>query len=232
MSREPSKIRRGQIGDKMTPGEVVLTASGRQTTPFPRFSLNSNRGAQAGVRAVDRWLLENATAEARARGDEFNAKPFEADAELKSIPQASKDAAEEYLFGEQPQIAPSILKPLVPQKAAARVIGSYGKTPNAATEVELRPNADGTLTPHADGYAMVDFETGDPIKLPADVTDSGAAKAIRESGAVSSKTKFFNVKPDAEEAQAEAKAQAKQAQRMTARERIDGLKKLLACLQS
>lgn len=113
--------RRGEIGMKLAGGEVVLTSSGRKTTPFPKVSLGSNGQAAKTVAAADRWLLDNAAAEARARGDDFNAPTFEADAKLKSIPPASKDAAEEYLFGTQPAVRPPFLKPLAPAAAAPAI---------------------------------------------------------------------------------------------------------------
>lgn len=111
-----STPRRGKVGDMLSSGEVVLTASGRPTTPFPKVSMGTDRKTTNTVRAVDRWLLENAAAEARSRGDDTNARVFEADAGAKSIPPASKDAAEEYLFGEQPPVLPGILKPLSPRR--------------------------------------------------------------------------------------------------------------------
>lgn len=114
----PATPRRGEIGMQLGAGEIVLTSSGRKTTPFPKVSLGSNGQAAKTVAAADRWLLDNAAAEARARGDKFNAPTFEADAKLKSIPPASKDAAEEYLFGTQPAVPRPFLKPLAPAAAA------------------------------------------------------------------------------------------------------------------
>jgi hypothetical protein len=121
------------------------------------------------------------------------------------------------------------------EAAAPRVIGKYGRTPNGATEIELRPNADGTLTPHTGKYPMVDFESGNPITLPADVTDAQAAKAIRDAGAVTAKDKFYGVKEDAAPAAAPAAPapQATPEELLSAAEkRVDGLKALLACLTS
>ena len=120
------------------------------------------------------------------------------------------------------------------EAAAPRVIGKYGRTPNGATEIELRPNADGTLTPHTGKYPMVDFESGAPISLPSDVTDAQAAKAIRDAGAVTAKDKFYGVKEDAAPAPAPAPApQATPEELLSAAEkRVDGLKALLACLTS
>jgi Large polyvalent protein associated domain 23/ADP-Ribosyltransferase in polyvalent proteins len=101
MSQEP-----GKIGDKLRTGETRLTASGRRTTPFPNFT-NKN------VKNVDTWLLNNAYEEAKARNDEFNARMFKDDMGAKVIPTASKDSAEEYLFGTQPEVQKPITKPLI-----------------------------------------------------------------------------------------------------------------------
>lgn len=133
---------------------------------------------------------------------------------------------------------------------AVRQLGSYGRTPNAATPVELRPNADGTLTPYTGKYPMVDYETGDPISIPADATDAEAVDAIRAAKAIVPKDKFFGIKGDAKpaaqvatvapstaapdteavQADAEAPAPTRDEQIAAARKRIDGLKALLACL--
>lgn len=82
------------------------------------------------------------------------------------------------------------------------MIGRYGHTPKAATEVELRANPDGTLTPHAEGHAMLDFESGDPIVLPAGTSDAAAAAAIDEAGATTKRDRWYGV------AQDDAKAKA------------------------
>ena len=95
-------ISRGKLGGTLSAGERVLTASGRVTTPFPKIDISNNRKAINTLKRVDQWLMDNAIAEARARGDEFNARQFEASRERPS--QADKDCAEEYLFGEQPPV--------------------------------------------------------------------------------------------------------------------------------
>jgi hypothetical protein len=58
--------------------------------------------------------MRNAFEEAKARGDEFNARQFESSLDKPS--QADKDSAEEYLFGEQPEVKKPILKPLIKEK--------------------------------------------------------------------------------------------------------------------
>ena len=102
--------RRGKVGDKLEAGEVVLTSSGRKTTPFPKISFDTNRKATNTLKAVDTWLMSNALDEAESRGDSFNAGWLRQSQQKPS--QADKDAAEEYLFGQQPAVLPSALKPL------------------------------------------------------------------------------------------------------------------------
>lgn len=103
-------LKQGAVGQMLGSGEVILTSSGRKTTPFPKVSTDTNRKTSATLKRVDAWLRDNAIAEAEARGDKFNASIFKS--ETGKIPQASKDAMEEYLFGEQPNVPKSILKPI------------------------------------------------------------------------------------------------------------------------
>jgi len=113
---EPSEApRRGEVGGKLAAGEVVTTATGRSTTPFPAFKTHTRRKAINTAKVVDRWLMQNAHDEAAARGDEFARRQFEQN--LDRPQQADKDMAEEYLFGTAP-IAPQrapMLKPLAPR---------------------------------------------------------------------------------------------------------------------
>jgi len=87
------------------PGDVFRTASGRVTTPYPK---------QKSEKYASQWLIDNATAEAKSRGDEFNARGFAATTLLKGgyLTDADRDGMLEYLFGQQPPVVPSILKPL------------------------------------------------------------------------------------------------------------------------
>lgn len=99
---------RGHVGQLLGTGDVVTTSSGRETTPFPRVDTSSGRKQLNSAKRAERWLMENALAEAEARGDEFNARQFRANIESPS--QADKDGAEEYLFGEQPDVVPPVTK--------------------------------------------------------------------------------------------------------------------------
>ena len=94
--------RQGHIGIKLEAGESVLTSSGRETSAFPKFKTATGNIKPVHIKAVNKWLMKNALDEAKHRGDEFNARQFEANIEKPS--QANKDAAEEYLFGEQPRV--------------------------------------------------------------------------------------------------------------------------------
>ena len=112
-TNDEGDIKRGKVGMMLAPGEVVLTTSGRETTPFPKFQTKTGKTTRNHIAEVDKWLLQNAANEALARGDTFNAPVFQRAADNpKNISQSDKDSAEEYLFGEQPAVKPSILKPL------------------------------------------------------------------------------------------------------------------------
>jgi hypothetical protein len=111
-------IRRGDIGGMIASGEVVLTSSGRKTTPFPKVELESSRKTTSTEKRVSAWLHENAVAEARARGDEFNLLQFEGE-DPRSLPQTTKDSFEMYLFGKQPKVVQSIFKKLSPNTDTA-----------------------------------------------------------------------------------------------------------------
>lgn len=114
--------RKGDIGMKLGAGEVVLTSSGRQTTAFPKVATDTNRKALNTIKAADSWLMQNALDEARSRGDDFNARQFEAS--LTKPQQADKDSAEQYLFGDQPEVVPSSLKPLSATASAAEPVAA------------------------------------------------------------------------------------------------------------
>lgn len=77
--------------------------------------------------------------------------------------------------------------------AVARTIGRVGEMPNQAEPLELRPNPDGTMTPWLGGYELVDFDSGDPLRLPGDMTDEKAVEAIKAAGSVGRSKKFFGV---------------------------------------
>lgn len=75
--------------------------------------------------------------------------------------------------------------------AAPRIIARAGRTRSSLEDLSLRSNADGTVTPHLGERELLDAKTGIPIKLPADVSDFGAKKAIRNAGAVDSDAVFM-----------------------------------------
>ena len=112
----------GVVGLRLAAGEVASTSSGRSTTPFPRIEMGSDRKAGNTLKRVRAWLIENAIAEAVARGDKFNRRSFE-QARASASP-ADLDSAELYLFDPaflKPVPAP-FLKPLcaaVPRELAA-----------------------------------------------------------------------------------------------------------------
>lgn len=85
--------------------------------------------------------------------------------------------------------------------SVARVFARAGRAPASAPALELRPTAAGQEVWH-DGHQVLDFESGDPVVLPADVTDEDALAAVKASGAFSKSTKYFAPKGNAEAAPA------------------------------
>ncbi len=153
------QYRRGLIGDKLSSGEVVTTATGRQTTPFPSFkALDTNRKITSATKNADNWLIDNAIAEAESRGDDFNLTQFKA-INRKNIAPSDRDSAEMYLFGEeQPPVAPKILKPM----------GGTDRAPvTTATNDSSAPKA------KEGGSASVAVKTG-ASSDPADPRDAAA----------------------------------------------------------
>lgn len=92
----------GVVGQYLGVGDVVITSSGRKTTPFPKVDISTNRRANKTIKEAALWLWDNAILEAEARGDTWNLRRFKHDAPQKAIeglfPQASKDSFESYLF--------------------------------------------------------------------------------------------------------------------------------------
>lgn len=111
---QPSEEGRPVDGKPIMPGDRFRTQSGRETTPYPK-------GKDANNLLADRWLAENALAEAEARGDDFNAPVFRRmveglaptkKADRVSVSTADRDSMNLYLWSEQPDVVPSILRPL------------------------------------------------------------------------------------------------------------------------
>ncbi|EOW9224934.1 Eco57I restriction-modification methylase domain-containing protein, partial [Vibrio cholerae] len=129
-------LEQGKVGMSLSPGQVVLTVSGRETTPFPRPSKNGVTPQY--LAKVDKWLIDNAIAEADSRADDFNGRQFKA-MNLKNLSPADKDHAEYYLF----QFKPFDTKPKIPKSLNTEVENSQEAT-NAASNKPLNSDVDFT----------------------------------------------------------------------------------------
>lgn len=146
VANNTQKIERGSVGMMLREGQIVITVTGRQTTPFPRFKTKSSgQTTSRHIKAVDQWLISNALDEARSRGDDFNARQFEAEltSNPKSYPQATKDSAEYYLFDEG----------FINENTNQDVQQSVADTENAQQANNSVDNQDETETPTQDGNA-------------------------------------------------------------------------------
>lgn len=118
----------GRPGVMVGKGDIVQTATGRETTPVPNVSADTNRKAINASARMDQWLIENARAEAQARGDDFNGPMFDR-MEPRKLSPSDIDILNEYLFGdEQPPILRSIFGPLSDQSLADDLAGQRGPT--------------------------------------------------------------------------------------------------------
>lgn len=121
-------------GSPFAPGDAFKTSSGRTTLPYP---------SQKSEKYASQWLIDNAISEAESRGDRFNARIFVQEKPLRdgSLPTASRESMLEYLFGVQPMVHRSILKPLVTPSEAAPPHTSPETTPPIMTSNHNNPVA-------------------------------------------------------------------------------------------
>ncbi len=84
-------------GKGVLPNDVFATATGRSTTPHPKYSFK--QVTKRDLRVNNQWLIENAIAEAVSRGDNWNADNFRNE-DPSNLPQCSAESMLEYLFGK------------------------------------------------------------------------------------------------------------------------------------
>ncbi|MBN2785502.1 MAG: zeta toxin family protein, partial [Pontiellaceae bacterium] len=161
----PAEVRtmddEGRVSDGkggIHPGDVFRTSSGRTTTPYPNYS--TKRVTKPMERAMHQWLIDNARAEAEARGDEFNVTQF-GGMNADNFPPADGAAALMYLFGEQPSVVPSVTKPLVVQNQVTEK-----KTVRKAESVDAKLHRDSNVPASAKAKSMLGIP--DDGKISAD----------------------------------------------------------------
>ena len=84
---------RAKDGKSIKAGEQFQTATGRATTPYPN---------QKSHKYASQWLIDNAVAEAEARGNKFAARQF-ANSDIQKggyLTQADQEGMQQYLFDE------------------------------------------------------------------------------------------------------------------------------------
>lgn len=160
----------GKVGMMLAAGDTATTSSGRVTTAFPAVDVSTNGKTINTVKRADRWLMQNALDEARARGDDFNARQFEAN--LDKPQQADKDSAEEYLFGEQPDVPRSELKSL--GSTAPEHLGNKGKPLNREEK----------FTPTAKGGSRVAIDEKSGQVIPLQMSESDFNEIVDEWAAL------------------------------------------------
>jgi hypothetical protein len=86
---------------------------------------------------------------------------------------------------------------------APRVIARAGVTPKTAEPIELRQVNGKTIAYHGK-HEILDFETGNPVEIPADATDAQALELVKAAKAFGRNTKVFVDKASTEEQKPEA----------------------------
>lgn len=74
-----------------------------------------------------------------------------------------------------------------------RVISKVGVTPATAAPLELRDNPDGSSTPWHEGHEVLDFDSGDPLVIPAGTSDADALKIVKGAKPFGKNSKYFAV---------------------------------------
>lgn len=180
--------RRGEVGMKLAPGEVVLTNTNRETTPFPKVDAGTDRKAAASIKRVDNWLMQNALDEARARGDDFNARTFEAN--LAKPSQADKDSAEHYLFDKDFvfDVPPSPLKDMTNDDRAKPTEPKAPRKPKLQDAGEIlagrRKGAREDIAAEHSGEDSKDFDAlmervRNAVRLPDSILGEGATSGAK-----------------------------------------------------
>lgn len=74
--------------------------------------------------------------------------------------------------------------------------GKVGVMPNTAKAVSLADNGDGTATVMRGDEPFYDFDSGEPVTVPAGTTPQDVRKAVEASGAMTSKDRWFATKAE------------------------------------
>ncbi|MES3674452.1 DEAD/DEAH box helicase family protein [Halomonas elongata] len=180
-----SSTPRGREGDLKGQGETWRTAGGRDTTPFPKVDVSTERKARNTRRRADQWLIDNAQAEARSRGDNFNLRQFE-QLRADNMSPADQESAEMYLFGdEQPSPVRSALRDLrdtTRHQGDAAESNAQPRSDLEMPEIDQRPAqpaTEPTRRQRRSAEELGGIAQGDTIKLNTDVGYARAGEEYR-----------------------------------------------------
>lgn len=156
-SRTLDETGRASDGLPIKGGDTFRTLSGRDTTPYPK---------QKSEKFASQWLIDNATAEAESRGDEFNARIFGAERTGRDggLTTAGRDSMLGYLFGEQPAVQKPMLRPLRQDAKTA--------APPVAAPAELTsPKRPAGIKAEASDSEAIRQAKADALKALGDLSD-------------------------------------------------------------
>lgn len=213
---EPTEEGRPTDGKPVMPGDRFLTNTKRETTPYPKYDGSTNRKAIAGEKKSQEWLIDNAIAEAESRGDEYNARIFRnelGNARKGKLPQASKDSATLYVFGDYiPKVPKSILKDVsTPESKNSDTVSqnpkpepTKGGDPNEVqTKDGRKKQADAEAETNAQGQvgSKGDQATGGASSSESSVGEDyfepkAVESAKRDASEYKSRSTVINMSPD------------------------------------
>lgn len=153
-------------GKPVMPGDVFQTASGRDTTPYPK---------QKSSKFASQWLIDNAVAEAEARGNKFAARNFRNTDIQKggALLQADQEGMQQYL--SDPKSLAADPKKIAPKPVKTAPKGGAMRTTPIIDNEKVKTKS---FTP--DGSTTVNSEWD----------------VVEAADLVTSHTDAFNVNPD------------------------------------
>lgn len=181
---------RAKDGKGIKPGEQFQTATNRETTPYPK---------QKSERYASQWLIDNAVAEAEARGNKFAARNF-ANTDIQKggyLNTADAEGMQQYLFDESSTAADvkvTSLKDMAEaneQKTIAPKTKVTAETEKMETKAEPKPVTN-------EREDNIKFFKEDPKKGRAYIEEQGMSKKALELAGKKYETNLASISPNAQ----------------------------------
>lgn len=147
-------------------GDVVFSKSGRQLTPVPDLSSQTDRKATASIKRLHQWLRDNAIEEAKATGNRIAELSLQQEKSF-PMPPASATMANEILFGsDEGPTEDMVRRPAAPPATSPRPAPAAAAEAAKESAVTLEAPIDEPEKKAAEERAEADLvqKTGDSIR--------------------------------------------------------------------